>query len=1052
MKISLSNSKKRFSLLVSLVLMIIFSSVLFFSLFLSDTTLEKIAKSHYLQSKITQVLEDNAISSEGIRSIEFNELSSADINIVKAKITGLNDVVGFDINLKVDFIKYWFGLSFIEEVVISKVTYSSQNNFKPDLANISSFRFKFLTQSLNDFLNNTNAKSIYITSGDIEFKGQIFDFSDIKIAKNGDLLTAESLLSIQQSAGGTTLSAIVNLSLNEGGIITFNFDVEDIQYNNFLYLVEAPKMVRSYLGRLVDNATITEEERKKIKFTGSYDLNSMTLILGLNSMSDKFEFVSKIDVMDSLKKNSLMFGKTKLVLGEYSLSVSGGYFNFTNRTFETNVSKFSMPNKNFAGFPNKFKILGAFPIEGGVISKVDIFEEKPSNLKVSLEVLEPTDRSDKEDVSLDFFVHVDALPKINIDQIRSLFSVFSKEEKKEITLSRAKAEFNLKFKDSFIGINSFKGNINKLTYFENNKPLVELEDITLKGNLEEGYAEVNSLTKLEPSLDIYRDIKLEYSSTNNIEPGRELYLSFKSTISDFISLAPMPKDNLNWMNFLERSQGEKEISITYSSTIALNKIGNFFLPKENILELDVNNLSIPIGPKNSINLRTLNLKVLGPSIFFEGVMVDNNKKISGSIKNLSYNIFNYDRARDLTIFLDDFDSEILVPDLKAFSVKGPLKFNIFPVNDNSMFQCNIDLIQANVYIPALTLKKTKGNYGQLKLNFTEDNSIDFKYTQNDVLVSGSASLKSSFEIKKINYSSINTPDIQIKRATFQKFGKYDQFKTNRGTISLEFLMRLRLRKKDIPLDFIFSNINVTYKKNEFLDSMTGEIRSFEGLRGYAKAKFSPKSNLQVTISPNKNDAINLVISGNDAGELLRRGKFYENGYGGLFKASIFYQNKTKMSGSLEIENFRIKNAPVLAQIISSASIIGLLDNLNGNGLLFTKIDGSFDYKEGKLTLEDGVAVGPSLGITMSGYEKYGQKQNIVNVNGLLSPVYIINGVIKAIPLIGKVLGGEKGEGVFGVSYKVQGNSSNPIVLVNPLSILTPGVFRKIFNIEEKGNR
>ena len=159
-----------------------------------------------------------------------------------------------------------------------------------------------------------------------------------------------------------------------------------------------------------------------------------------------------------------------------------------------------------------------------------------------------------------------------------------------------------------------------------------------------------------------------------------------------------------------------------------------------------------------------------------------------------------------------------------------------------------------------------------------------------------------------------------------------------------------------------------------------------------------------------------------------------------------------MSGSLEIREFRIKNAPVLAQIISSASIIGLLDNLNGNGLLFTKIEGFFDYKNGELTLKDGVAVGPSLGLTMSGYERYGKKQNTVNVNGSVSPVYIINGVVKAIPLIGKVLGGEKGEGVFGVSYKVQGNSSNPRVLVNPLSILTPGVFRKIFSIEENGKR
>ena len=196
----------------------------------------------------------------------------------------------------------------------------------------------------------------------------------------------------------------------------------------------------------------------------------------------------------------------------------------------------------------------------------------------------------------------------------------------------------------------------------------------------------------------------------------------------------------------------------------------------------------------------------------------------------------------------------------------------------------------------------------------------------------------------------------------------------------------------------------------------------------------------------------MVISGNDAGEFLRRGKYYENGYGGLFKASIFYKNRNKISGSLQIEEFRIKNAPVLAQIISSASIIGLLDTLNGNGLLFTKIEGSFDYKDSKLTLNDGVAVGPSLGLTMGGYERYGKKQNTVNVNGLVSPVYIINGVVKAIPLIGKVLGGEKGEGVFGVSYKVQGNSSNPRVLVNPLSILTPGVFRKIFNFEENGNK
>ena len=97
----------------------------------------------------------------------------------------------------------------------------------------------------------------------------------------------------------------------------------------------------------------------------------------------------------------------------------------------------------------------------------------------------------------------------------------------------------------------------------------------------------------------------------------------------------------------------------------------------------------------------------------------------------------------------------------------------------------------------------------------------------------------------------------------------------------------------------------------------------------------------------------------------------------------------------------MKNAPVLAQIISSASIIGLLDNLNGNGLLFTKIEGNFVYKEDKLTLKDGVSR-TSLGLTMNGFERYGKRENVVDVRGVVSPVYIINGVVKAIPIIGKI--------------------------------------------------
>ena len=163
------------------------------------------------------------------------------------------------------------------------------------------------------------------------------------------------------------------------------------------------------------------------------------------------------------------------------------------------------------------------------------------------------------------------------------------------------------------------------------------------------------------------------------------------------------------------------------------------------------------------------------------------------------------KAGGLVIFFDDLDTEMLFPEFSTFKIKGPLKITFFPVekDDNILIQSSIDLTKADVYIPALALKKVKGKNGQLKLDFTKDNKSLFEYSQNDVLVSGTASHKSIFEIKKVNYSNIKTPDILIERATFQKFGEYNQFKTNKGTISLEFLMRLSFKKKKIYLLILF---------------------------------------------------------------------------------------------------------------------------------------------------------------------------------------------------------------------------------------------------------
>ncbi len=1054
LKIIFLNIGKRISLFVSLILMLLLSSALVSSFFLSGSTLNKLAQSNYFQNKITQVLQENDISSNGPISITFNNFSGADITLKEGKLSNFDNLVGYDINLKVNFVKYWLGSRFIDEVFIKTVVYRLPNNLSENLNNINSVGFKSLTQSMYIFLNKISSDSILIDKGTLKLQNQIFNFEKIFLFKDKKSLNAKAILKAKPNSNEMTYAAKVNLSLNPKNTLMFDIDLQGYNYKEFFPLKNVPKALRLFLGRLNVISDLSDKKRNAIKLVGIYNLDSATLNLEATDTSTQFKLNSSINILQSFENNNVLFNKTELVFGDYALFASNFSFNFVERTFEVNVTKFLMPVDSTSVFSKKFKIFGIFPFKKGIISKINILGENSSNLRASLEIIQSSGVTDNEQTSFDFLVKLHALQKMRINNFGGLLDFFSNEKKKDISLSEADAKISLRFSEKNVELNSFNGKIDNLVYFENNKPLIELENVDFEGNLKQGNVSINSVTKIDPQINSYKGVKLELSSTGNVESEKEITVSFRSNINDLIPLVLKIKPDLTWLNSLARSQGEKEVSFTYSKAIALNKIEKFFAPEENMFELKLKNLSIPFAAKNFVKFGLLDLKGVGNTIFFEGVMANNKKKVSGSVINWLSNISNEDEFRDLIILFDNLDSQMLFPEFSTFKIKGPLKITIFPVekDDNILVRSSIDLTNADLYVPALALKKVKGTNGQLKLDFTKDNKSVFKYSQVDVFVSGTASHKSSLEIAKVNYSSIKTPDVIIERATFQKFGEYNQFKTNGGTISLEFLMSLNFKKKDLPLDFIFSNIVVTFKKNKFLDSVKGEIRSFEGLRGYAKAKLLLKSSLEIIISPNKNNGINLIVSGKDAGELLRRGKYYKNGYGGLFKASIFYKNRMEISGSLQIEDFRIRNAPVLAQIISSASIIGLLDNLNGNGLLFTKIEGSFDYKDGKLTLNDGIAVGPSLGLTMAGYERYGKEQNTVDVNGLVSPVYIINGVVKAIPLIGKVLGGEKGEGVFGVSYKVQGNSSNPRVLVNPLSILTPGVFRKIFNSEENGNK
>ena len=115
---------------------------------------------------------------------------------------------------------------------------------------------------------------------------------------------------------------------------------------------------------------------------------------------------------------------------------------------------------------------------------------------------------------------------------------------------------------------------------------------------------------------------------------------------------------------------------------------------------------------------------------------------------------------------------------------------------------------------------------------------------------------------------------------------------------------------------------------------------------------------------------------------------------------------------------------------------GIADTLSGEGIRFNEFEMNFNNKDSLMTIDEIYAIGPAISILMSGYVD--DENKLISLRGTLVPATTINKSIGSIPLLGKILVGDKtGEGVFGVSFKIKGPSKNLKTTVNPVKTLTP---------------
>jgi hypothetical protein len=202
----------------------------------------------------------------------------------------------------------------------------------------------------------------------------------------------------------------------------------------------------------------------------------------------------------------------------------------------------------------------------------------------------------------------------------------------------------------------------------------------------------------------------------------------------------------------------------------------------------------------------------------------------------------------------------------------------------------------------------------------------------------------------------------------------------------------------------------------------------------------------------------LVAESPDAGQAFKLIGFYPNMQGGRIRLEVNLDGRgpAEKTGTVFVDNFKVLGDPVVSDIVGSADSsqpaigIGGKRHVVREVFQFDKMRVPFSVGHGQFVLEDSYVRGPLQGATIRGKVDYNTRS--INLGGTYIPLQGLNNAFGGIPVLGELLSGPRGEGIFGITFAIQGAMANPQVIVNPLSMVAPGIFREMFQMSNPNTK
>ena len=421
---------------------------------------------------------------------------------------------------------------------------------------------------------------------------------------------------------------------------------------------------------------------------------------------------------------------------------------------------------------------------------------------------------------------------------------------------------------------------------------------------------------------------------------------------------------------------------------------------------------------------------------------------------------------DLTVSatLSDRDRQKLGISLEPWLV-GPIPFDVAMVRRGEQIvsaQVKADLSSARMELDALSWSREPSakTSATFKVNMSDDKMIvieDLDVTGKDLKIIGKVRVKRDgglidASLPRFILSDTNQLALEIDNSS-------GQLRMGVGGASLDarpLISRMMTSSvaggdaaKDPPVS-INTNISRIYvHRGELVNNLKGSLVIQGGAVQQAELNGVYVSGAPITMRITREGGNRRMrVTGRDAGATLRAVNLYSKISGGTIDFGAILGNPGQgaiQRGMLEVRNFTVQNETALNEIDRTTRDAGRgTRGPRNDGLRLSRLSVPFSVDHQFVRIGDALVQGPEIGASAQGIIR--KADLAMDIGGTIIPAYAINSAISGVPLVGDILTGGKGQGVFGLNFALQGSMNQPRFLVNPVSAIAPGIFRNLFNI------